>query len=104
MADTARRRRGEVLEQPKDETDQPQLVRVILLNDDYTTMEFVVQVLESIFERSPAEAYGIMMRVHQRGAGVAGVYSREVAEAKIADVHDEAGEAGYPLRATLEEE
>ena len=104
MADSEREQRGEVLEREHHETEQPELFRVVLHNDDYTTMEFVVEILEAVFDKSPAEAYGVMMHVHQRGAGVAGVYPQEAAEVKIAQVHDEAREAGYPLRATLEEE
>ncbi len=105
MADTPdHKRRGEVLEKTRQETGQPRLFRVVLHNDDYTTMEFVVEILESIFGRSPAEAYRIMMHVHQRGAGGAGTYPHEVAETKVALVHDRAHEAGCPLQTTLEEE
>lgn len=104
MTDTQRDRRGEVLEKKREKTDQPRLFRVILHNDDYSTMDFVVQILESVFNKSPAEAYRIMMHVHTRGAGIAGVYSHEVAETKVALVHECASEAGYPLRASLEQE
>jgi len=104
MTDTERRYRGEVLEEGHQETDQPDLFRVVLHNDDYTTMEFVVEVLESIFGKSPAEAYGVMMHVHQQGLGVAGLYPFEEAEQKVALVHEQAMAAGYPLRATVEEE
>jgi ATP-dependent Clp protease adaptor protein ClpS len=104
MAGEDRRRQEEVLERTRQRTDQPPLFKVILHNDDYTTMEFVVRILESIFHRSPAEAYRIMMLVHRGGAGIAGVYPFEVAETKVAQVHEEARGEGYPLRASLEEE
>ena len=78
--------------------------RVVLLNDDYTTMDFVVQVLEGLFHHSPAEAVQIMMKVHREGRGVAGVFPHEVAETKVLAVHQMARSAGYPLRAQMEEE
>ena len=91
----------------KERTDtkkqHPTLFKVVLLNDDYTTMEFVIQVLESLFQKSPAEAYRIMMHVHQNGRGIAGVYPWEVAETKAETVRSLASEAGFPLRATIEE-
>ncbi len=82
---------------------QPKLFNVILLNDDYTTMEFVLQILETLFQKSPAEAFRIMMHVHRNGRGLAGVYIWEVAETKAEQVAALAGEAGFPLRATIEE-
>jgi ATP-dependent Clp protease adaptor protein ClpS len=82
---------------------EPTLFNVILLNDDYTTMEFVMQILETLFQKSPAEAYRIMMHVHRNGRGLAGVYTFEVAETKAEQVASLASEAGYPLRATIEE-
>lgn len=102
MADEQRQSGGEVQEKPKPRTKKPQLFRVILHNDDYTTMQFVIEVLESIFHKSPAEAYRIMMHVHTRGQGVCGAYSHEVAETKVAMVHDAARENGFPLRASME--
>jgi len=69
----------DVKERVKTRKQEPLLYRVILLNDDYTTMEFVIQVLESVFEKSPAEAYRIMMHVHRQGRGLAGVYPWEIA-------------------------
>ena len=104
MGGDGRQGKGEVLEQTREKTDQPRLYKVILHNDDYTTMEFVTDVLETIFNKSPAEAYRVMMHVHQKGAGVAGVYPFEVAETKVAEVHDQAKEAGHPLRASIEED
>ena len=84
-------------------TEEPKLYNVILLNDDYTTMEFVLQILETLFQKSPAEAFRIMMHVHRNGRGLAGVYTWEVAETKAEKVAVLASEAGYPLRATIEE-
>lgn len=83
--------------------DEPTLYKVILLNDDYSTMDFVIHVLEDVFQKSPAEAYRIMMQVHQLGSGVAGIYPWEVAETKVDTVAAMAKQAGYPLRAVTEE-
>ena len=83
--------------------DEPKLYKVLLINDDYSTMEFVVQVLETVFQKSPAEAFRIMMQVHTQGAGIAGVYPWEVAETKVDTVTKMARTAGFPLRATTEE-
>jgi len=94
---------GEVLERTKTDVAQPPMWRVVLLNDDYTPMEFVVQLLESIFDKSPAEAYRIMMQVHLNGRGVAGIYPWEVAETKADIVVSRAQAAGYPLQATIED-
>ena len=85
-------------------TTRPRMYRVLLHNDDYTPMDFVVDVLESLFGKSPAEAYRVMMLVHNTGVGMAGVYPHEVAETKVQTVHQWAKEAGHPLRASLEEE
>jgi ATP-dependent Clp protease adaptor protein ClpS len=104
MADTERQTGGEVLERTRQETKKPELYKVLLLNDDYTTMEFVVDVLESIFHKQPAEAYRIMMMVHTQGKGLCGVYPHEVAETKVTTVIDLARDNGFPLLATMEPE
>ena len=104
MAGTERQTGGEVLERTKQETKKPDLFKVLLLNDDYTTMDFVVEILETIFHKQPAEAYRIMMMVHTQGKGLCGVYPFEVAETKVAAVTDRARENGFPLRAAMEPE
>ena len=94
---------GEKLqERIKVQKQEPTLYKVVLLNDDYTTMEFVVSVLETVFDKSPAESFRIMMHVHQQGRGVAGVYPWDIAETKTETVTNLAREAGYPLRAVTE--
>ena len=94
---------GAVKERGQQQTKEPQLYNVVLLNDDYTPMQFVVDVLESLFQKSPAEAYRVMMQVHLGGRGIAGVYPWEVAETKVESLLSAAKEAGHPLQATLEE-
>jgi ATP-dependent Clp protease adaptor protein ClpS len=103
MAEKKPKTGGEVLEKTRPQTRQPPPCKVVLHNDDYTTMQFVIQVLETIFHKSPAEAHRIMMQVHTQGQGVAGAYTYEIAETKVALVHDSAREQGFPLRASLEE-
>lgn len=84
-------------------TEEPKLYKVVLMNDDYSTMEFVVQVLETVFQKSPAEAFRVMMQVHTQGSAIAGIYPWEVAETKVETVTKMAKNAGYPLRAVTEE-
>jgi len=81
---------------------RPSLYRVLLLNDDYTTMEFVIQVLQSIFSHSEEKAAQIMMHVHQRGAGICGIYTREIAESKVEQVLAYAQQHKHPLQCTME--
>lgn len=95
---------GDVLTKKKQKTKKPKRYKVVFLNDDYTTMEFVVQVLETIFHRSPAESAAIMLRVHNEGAGVAGVYTKEVAEMKVEQTIGWARREGHPLMLTMEPE
>jgi ATP-dependent Clp protease adaptor protein ClpS len=104
MSGTERQTGGEVLERTKQETKKPELFKVLLLNDDYTTMDFVIEILESVFNKAPAEAFRIMMAVHTQGQGLCGVYPFEVAETKVATVVDMARGQGFPLRATMEPE
>jgi ATP-dependent Clp protease adaptor protein ClpS len=88
----------------EEKVEQPPLFKVVLHNDDYTTMEFVVWVLESIFNMSEEHAIQVMLNVHLRGTGVAGVYTYEVAEMKIEKTTSLAREHEFPLLATLEPE
>src|SRR5262245_22804354 len=83
---------------------RPRLYKVLLHNDDYTTKEFVVAILESIFHHDETTATAIMMHVHHHGIGVAGVYTHEVAETKVAEVTRSAEEAEFPLLCTMEPE
>ena len=93
----------EVVEKPKAVTKRPKLFHVVLINDDYTTMEFVVQILVEIFNKPEPDAYRIMMEVHLHGKGVCGTYTYEIAETKVDAVHTLAQEHGFPLRAAIEE-
>lgn len=91
-----------VAERPK--TRRPRLYRVLLHNDDFTPMEFVVEMLERHFDHTATEASQIMLQVHHHGIGVAGTYTRDEAETRIAAVTDDAEAAGYPLLMTMEPE
>ncbi len=88
----------------KKKTGRPRMYKVLLLNDDYTTMDFVVLVLETVFRHPRVRAEEIMMEVHSKGSGVAGVYSFQVAETKVQKVQDLARENEHPLRCTMEAE
>lgn len=86
------------------EIREPKKYRVLLHNDDYTTMDFVVAVLMGIFRKSETEATIIMLQIHNEGVGVCGLYTAEVAETKVDMVHQMAKSAGFPLRCTMEGE
>ncbi len=85
-------------------TKKPSLYRVLLLNDDYTTMEFVVHILEFVFHKSPVEATQIMFHVHKNGSGLAGTYTREIAETKVNTVLELARKSKFPLKCIMEKE
>ncbi|HKN10921.1 MAG TPA: ATP-dependent Clp protease adapter ClpS [Pseudomonadota bacterium] len=85
-------------------TKKPSMYKVILLNDDYTPMEFVVELLKVVFHKPHAEATRIMLHVHQNGMGVAGVYPFEIAETKVKTVDELARENQFPLKCTMEKE
>lgn len=88
----------------EDEVKEPPMYKVLIHNDNYTTKEFVVQILMTIFHKSADEAAQLMWRVHNSGRGICGVYPFEVAETKVATVTNIAREHGYPLKTTMEEE
>jgi ATP-dependent Clp protease adaptor protein ClpS len=93
---------GWVVTEQHQKVEEPPLYKVILHNDDYTTMDFVVMILETIFYKSTVEATKIMLDVHQRGLGVAGVFPRDVAETKVAMVFDMARKNEFPLKCSIE--
>ena len=88
----------------KPKTKNPSLYKVLLLNDDYTPMEFVIFVLERFFSKNREEATRIMLHVHHKGVGICGVFTYEVAETKVAQVMDLARQHGHPLQCTMEKE
>lgn len=108
MADDERRRRGDnapgtaVITRTKPQVKRPSLYRVLLLNDDYTPMEFVVHVLEHFFAKNREEATQIMLHVHQHGVGECGVFTYEVAETKVTQVMDFARKHQHPLQCVME--
>jgi ATP-dependent Clp protease adaptor protein ClpS len=83
-------------------TRQPPMFTVVMHNDDYTTMEFVVEALVKVFHKSPTEANRVMLHIHFKGSGTCGTYPYEIAETKVGKVHDLARREGFPLRCTLE--
>ncbi|MFQ5974002.1 MAG: ATP-dependent Clp protease adapter ClpS [Alphaproteobacteria bacterium] len=93
-----------VITRTKPKTKRPSMYKVLMLNDDYTPMEFVVHVLERFFNKAHEEAVRIMLHVHQRGIGVCGVFTYEVAETKVTQVIDFARKHQHPLQCTLEKE
>lgn len=95
---------AETLLKPRPKTKKPRMYKVILLNDDYTPMDFVIHVLEKFFGKNRDEATEIMLHVHRRGVGICGVYSYEIAETKVMQVMDYARLNEQPLQCTMEKE
>jgi ATP-dependent Clp protease adaptor protein ClpS len=95
---------GLVVQEARPQLKKPPLYKVILLNDDYTPMEFVVRVLERYFHKTREEATRIMLQVHQKGMGICGVFTREVAETKVRQVMLYAAESQHPLQCSMEPE
>jgi ATP-dependent Clp protease adaptor protein ClpS len=102
MADRKRDEQGEVLTRSR--TQKPKRYKVLVHNDDYTSMEFVVFLLQSVFKHTPASATRLMLAIHRTGLGVAGVYAREIAETRLEQGLALARESGHPLQLTMEEE
>lgn len=102
MADPKVRDRIQSDSQVEERVEHPRLWKVLLHNDDFTTQEFVVWVLESIFHLPPTEAFSIMMHVHQAGVGIAGLFTRDVAETKVKATQHLAEQHEYPLLVTIE--
>ena len=94
----------DVIVKTKPKTKTPSMYKVLMLNDDYTPMEFVVHVLEKFFGKNRADATRIMLHVHQRGVGICGIFTYEVAETKVTQVIDYARRHQHPLQCTLEKE
>ncbi len=93
-----------LLEAERSKTKPPKLYKVMLLNDDFTTMEFVVEVLQTFFAMGRERALQVMLKVHKEGSAVCGVYSKDIAETKVDQVTDFAVQHGHPLRCSMEEE
>lgn len=96
---------GTVIEEKAEiRTKKPPLFKVFLINDDYTTMEFVVDILQKVFHKNRTEATQIMLHVHKKGMGLCGVYTREIAETKVETVHAIARDNEFPLKCIMEHE
>ncbi|HIF93991.1 MAG: ATP-dependent Clp protease adaptor ClpS [Myxococcales bacterium] len=102
--DPGKERHREVETKERAKSARPPRFKVILYNDDYTPMEFVVQILEKVFRKGPSAATQIMLQIHRGGMGIAGVYVLEIAETKSTTVQRMAEEKGYPLRCGVEKE
>jgi len=94
---------GRTVTKTKTKVQRPAMYQVVLLNDDYTTMEFVVEILQKFFQKTIEEATRIMLHVHYKGTGVCGIYPREIAETKVSQVIDYSRKHEYPLQCVMEE-
>ncbi len=104
MSDKDHRTQEEGEVKTKDRVEKPRMFKVLLHNDDYTTMEFVISILKQIFQHSEGSAVRVMLHVHRKGVGVAGVYTREVAETRVDQALQVSRESGHPLQCTMEPE
>lgn len=102
MGNSAEQNEGAVITARKSRVAEPPMYKVLLHNDDYTSMDFVVMILEVVFHKERSEAARIMMNVHRQGVGVAGIFTRDVAETKVAVVHELALKSEFPLKCSLE--
>ena len=104
--DSSNPNKGQIqtIQRPKTNTKKPAMYRVILLNDDYTPMDFVIQVLRKFFKKSEVEATQIMLQVHHQGAGLAGVYTHELAETKVFQVNNFSRKNQHPLKCIMEKD
>src|SRR5690606_13492961 len=102
--ESERERQTGLLLKPRPKTKKPSMYKVLILNDDYTPMEFVVHILERFFNKNRQEATDIMLHVHRRGVGICGIFTYEVAETKVAQVMDFARANEQPLQCTMEKE
>ena len=104
MSDYNPETKEDVITETREDVTEPSMYRVLLINDDYTTMEFVVEILMLVFSKSVEEATQIMLNVHRIGVGLCGVYTYEVAETKVNTVDALAKERGFPLKCSMEKE
>ncbi len=102
MSDIKSKNKEETAVKEREDLREPPLYKVLLHNDDYTTMDFVVMVLETVFSKNVTEATSIMLNVHNQGKGIAGIFTREIGETKVARVHQIARKNQYPLKCSLE--
>lgn len=103
LANTPQRETGTVIERKEQQLKPPAMYKVVLLNDDYTPMEFVVMILQQYFSRDRETATQIMLTVHREGKGVCGTYTRDIAATKVELVSTHARQAGHPLQCVMEE-